>query len=35
VGVDKAFIDSVHSHGFHNLTIDQLVRLRTSGVLDQ
>ena len=35
VGVDKDFLATVRSHGWHNLTLQQLIQLRTSGVLDQ
>jgi beta-lactamase regulating signal transducer with metallopeptidase domain len=32
--IDEAFIASAKSHGFNQLTIDKLVRLRISGLLD-
>jgi hypothetical protein len=32
--IDQAFIASAKSHGFNQLTIEKLVRLRISGLLD-
>ena len=32
--IDGAFIASAKSHGFGNLTLDKLVKLRISGILD-
>lgn len=33
--IDQAFIASAKSHGFNQLTVDKLVRLRISGLLDE
>jgi beta-lactamase regulating signal transducer with metallopeptidase domain len=33
-GITRQFIEKAHSHGFQNLTIDKLMALRNSGVLD-
>jgi beta-lactamase regulating signal transducer with metallopeptidase domain len=33
--IDTAFIDSAKKHGFTNLSLEKLVRLRISGVLDE
>ncbi|HZT11882.1 MAG TPA: M56 family metallopeptidase [Candidatus Baltobacteraceae bacterium] len=33
VGVTSEFIRDAEAHGFHNLTIDQLIRLKASGIL--
>lgn len=32
--IDEAFIASAKQHGFTNLTIEKLVRLRISGLMD-
>jgi hypothetical protein len=32
--IDEAFIASAKSHGFDHLSIDKLVKLRISGLLD-
>jgi len=32
--IDDAFMASAKSHGFDNLTIEKLVKLRISGLLD-
>jgi hypothetical protein len=33
-GVTPEFIQKVHSHGFKDLTLEQLIALKRSGVLD-
>jgi beta-lactamase regulating signal transducer with metallopeptidase domain len=33
LGIDSAFIERANAHGFHNLSVEQLVRLKISGIL--
>ncbi|HEY1978067.1 MAG TPA: M56 family metallopeptidase [Candidatus Baltobacteraceae bacterium] len=33
LGIDADFIERANAHGFHNLSIEQLIRLKVSGIL--
>jgi hypothetical protein len=33
LGIDAAFVERANAHGFHNLSVEQLIRLKTSGIL--
>lgn len=33
LGIDPAFVERANAHGFHNLSVEQLIRLKMSGIL--